>query len=456
MEIENSSMWREVTKILNAGDPTASKPVHYSWTAQIHVNGEKYLPLKVISIDILSDYEDNYADVMMVRISIMGGMYASYIYPSKENIEITLFRNPLEEVGDIGDPEEKTQTERYRATLIDKGNPIVESNNRNPPTTENLDLTSIVEVDFQLVNKTLEQMRMISIGGNYRNATAGDVIKGLLTRESKNVKVEGVKIPKGVDMVDKSNPVVRDHIIFPHGTPLVQVPHYVHNKCGGVYSAGLGYYFFNDYWYVYPCYDTTRFNLSNRTKLTVLNIPKDKLPSVERTYRLNGKNLIILATGAVKFSDDSEVQQLNAGNGVRFANADVLMGGGFSVTKNNKTVASRGTNNNEFVSTPRTTGNNLVRVSNNEINANVYLETSKLAKRQGSFFTFEWENSNPTLIFPGMVVKIMYLDNDLVKTVDGVLLKAHTYIGQRGEGMTATRHIAHSVLSIFVQRIQSA
>lgn len=446
MDIEDSSLYREVQAIVN----DTAKPVHYAWQAQIHVGNNTYTPLKVLSIDFVCDYELKYADDIILTVSIPGGTYAKQIYPNKSNIDITLLKQPLTEAGDIIDPNQTPQSERYTATLIDKGNPMLEANGMNTPTEDTLNMTNIFEVQFQLVNKALEQLRMIAVGGIYRNCTVGDVITGIMTKESTQVKVDGVRMPQGVNMVPANNTAKRDHVIIPQGIKLVNVPEYVQRQCGGVYSAGLGYYLQGDYWYVYPCYDPTRATSTSNT-LTLINVPQNKFPGIERTYRLNGNNVIAMATGQVSFKDDADVQQLNHGNGTRFADATKVMES-FTTTVNNKTIMSRGANNSEFTSVTRPNGNNNVPVSNQPINANPYLQFSQLARRNGSFLHLVWENSDPTKLFPGMVVQLLYLNESTVSTVSGVVLKVHHYVHLKEKGFTATRHTCNTALSLFVQR----
>jgi hypothetical protein len=448
MEIEQSSLYREIKAVIN-GD---AKPVHFYWSAKIHVNNEVLEPLKVLSIDIIRDYENNYGEEILITMAVLGGKYAKRIYPYKGKIDISLEKLPLYETGVETDKSKSVETERYTATLIDKGNPLIEGNSGNVPTEETLDLTNIFEISFQLVNKALEQLRFISIGGNYRDVLVEDVLKGVLTTESGKLDVDTARAIKGVDMVPSANKKPREHVIIPQGTMLVDLPEYLQTKCGGIYSAGLGYFLQDDYWYVYPCYDTTRFNDSTST-MTVINVPPNKFPNIERTYRADGKNIVVLATGDVKFADDSEIQQLNAGNGVRFANADKMMDG-FSTTKDNKTTLSRGSNNNEFISTPREGGNNNVKLSSARIQSNFLIETSKLARRQGSLMSFKWENSQNSLLYPGMMIKIMYLDHDVIKEAYGVLLKEHTYVSTRLPGFTDRRHVSNTVLTAFIGRIR--
>lgn len=446
MEIEESSLYREIQTILQS----PAKPVHHLWNADIHVAGQTYRALKVLSIDFQCDYEGSYADVVMLRLALPGGTYAKRIYPNQSNMDITLYKAPLQETGDAINSEAQPQSERYTATLLDAGNPMLEANGPNAPSEEALNLSNIFEIDFQLVNKALEQLRMLSVGGVYRKTTVEDVIKGVLTKESKRVVVEGVRMPQGVDMVPAANQEKRDHIIIPQGTRLTDVPQYIHKKCGGVYSTGMGYYLQGDYWYVYPCFDTKRFNQATRT-LTIINVPKNKFPNIERTYRQDGKNTVVLATGDVRYRNDGDAQQLNDGNGIRFADAAKFMKG-FATTVENVTKMARGANVTEFMSSARPNGNNNVQVSENAITANPFAEYSKMARREGSFLSLEWQNSLPSVIFPGMMVKVLYLLEEEIKTVYGVVLKCHHFVSLHGQGMTASRHHTTTALSLFVQQ----
>ncbi|EKD22659.1 MAG: hypothetical protein ACD_84C00019G0001, partial [uncultured bacterium] len=415
----------------------------------IHVGKFNYTPLKIISIDGLQDFEDNYADETIVTLALSGGMYAKDIYPFKDQVDITILRVNINEVTGTVNTALPVQSERYTATLIDTGNPIIEGNGSNTATKESLDLTTITEVSFQLVNKSLEQMRMISVGGIYRNTPAVEVIRCVMTNEMRKVVVDGKRLPIGVDIIEGFNSTKRDHVIIPQGTKLVKLPEYIHQNCGGIYSSGFGYYLYNDHWYIYPCYDSTRFNKVQKT-LTVINVPRNKFTGIEKTFRVDGKTTVILATGEVRYADNTEVQQLNFGNGLRFAAADNFMKN-FSSTTGNKTTVNRGSNNVEVVSSQRVSGNNNVHMSSNSINSNAFAEYSKLAKSQGNLLSFVWENSLPSIITPGLPVKILYLDGDRVKEIYGVVLKAHHYTQTKRPGMTDKHYFTNSAISVFVK-----
>jgi hypothetical protein len=447
MEIEQSALMMEVEQIINSG----AKPVHHTVSAEILVTatGITVTPLKVTGVDLMRNYLDSYSDELIVELQIPAGVYSKYVYPYKNAIDVTLTYTPLHEASDVTDEDSAPQSETFTATLIDKGSPVLEQNGFNAPSQFNLDLTNISTVHFQLVNKALEQMRMIDVGQIFRGTTVDDAIKTMLTLASQTTTVNGQRTVQGTTMVKSANPTVRQHIVIPHGVKLVDVPQYIQKNCGGVYNAGMGYYLQGNQWYVYPALDTTRFNTAQKT-VTIINVPQNKFPDIERTYRLAGGNLVVLAAGNVKFRDPSNHNQLNFGNGIRFSDASKFMGG-FAALGDNTALASRGGNNNEFVAAKRPNGNNNVHLSGNPITSNALEEYSQLARAMGSVITMEWQNSSPDLITPGLPAQVLYLDDEQIQTLTGVVTGAHSYTQLRGQGMTATRYVTHTVLNIFIQ-----
>jgi hypothetical protein len=447
MELEQSALMMEVEQVVNDG----AKPVHFTVRADLLVltTGEYVQPLKVTSIDLMRNYLDSYSDELIVEMQIPMGVYAHSVYPYKNAIDVMLTYTPLKEMGDTTDQQSVIKTELFTGTLIDKGSPLLEQNGFNAPSRMNLDLTDVATVHFQCVNKGVEQMRMMSVGQIFRNTTVDDAIKTILTWASQKTNVNGQRQVQGVTMVKSANPKPREHIVIPHGTKLMDVPQYIQKHCGGVYNSSMGYYVQGNQWYVYPALDTTRF-YSETSTLTIINIPKNKYPHIERTYRQSAGNLVVLATGHTKFRDPSNQHQLNFGNGIRFADASKFMGG-FVKLLMNTALASRGGNNNEFVATKRPNGNNNVHLAPQPITTNSLEQYSHLSRAMGSTISLEWQNSNPDLITPGKPCQILYLDTDQIKTLTGVVASAHHYTHMQGQGMTATRHVTNSILNIFVQ-----
>lgn len=446
MDIERSTLWDQVLEVVNS--PT--KPVHFYWEADIHANGKTITAIKVLNVDNQRDFENDYAPVMMVDLVLPMGDYAYDVYPFQDALEITLYKTPLLEAGAMQDESAAVQTERFKAILVDKGDPAKVNSSMNTPTRDALNLSSIATGTFQLMSKTLEQLRTRTFGNTFRDCTVEDVLRSVMTTESQKVKVDNDALPKGVEIVPPSNKDKRKHIIIPHGIPLVDIPNYIHLKQGGVYSAGMGYFFENGYWHIYPCYDVERFKDADRT-LTVIAVPTNKLPQVERSYLKKGSSVVVLATGEIKFADDSTKQQISRGNGVMFTDARKFLGN-LAKVEGNKLVASRGSIANEFIAIPRETGDNYVPLAKSGITSNPFVQFSDLARRNGSVFAFVWENSDAKLIFPGMMVKVIYLKEDEVVESNGVILKAHEYTELVGQGMTSKRHQTRTMVSVFIKR----
>ena len=448
MELEESSLYREVMGVVNN---TSMQP-SYTWAAEVHLpDGTTYPFLKVLSIDRNEDYENEYTTLMFLTGVIAGGVYAKRIYPNQNSLELTLYRIPTSATGDSISSSVPLIAERFTVVMDpSKGNPVIENNGQNTVTEDVLNLTEFATVTFQLMDKTIEQMRGINVGGIYRNTTGEKVIRTMLTNASQSIGVEDSQKPVGVTMIPSPNQTQRDHIVIPHGIDLVGLPNYIQEKCGGVYGAGLGYFYKNKQWYVYPCYDPER-EPGNESVLTIISVPKNKFQFIEKTYRNDNGNLLVLATGDTQVKDLSTTFQLNQGNGVRFSNANNFIEN-FGTITDNKLYVSRASNTTEVVSENRANNANVVRMNKNPITANPFSAYSQLARGMGSILSLEWQNAEPSLIFPGMLVTFMYLDKDNIKTLKGVILKAHHYTKLRGQGITQNQYQTLSSLYVFITR----
>lgn len=447
MEIEQTSLYRQIQAITQS----PAKNVHYHWVAQLHANGQTFDTIKVSDLDVRRDYENQYGDEIQATITVALGTFYKRIYPYMDQLDCTLFKLPLMEASSSANTNQAIESERYTCVLHDvPGSPMIENSGANNADEDALNLTQLLTIQVELLNKSIEQLRMMSYGAIFRQCTTEQALRAVMTVESQKLIIDQARQNKGVEMVPANNTTVRAHVEIPQGTPLIDVPSYIHERCGGVYSAGFGYYLQNDHWYVYPLYDPTRF-LSAKQAITIINVPKNKFPSVERTFMIDGNNVILMATGDVKFKDKSNEDQLNHGNGVRFADAAKLMEG-FTKTENNITIAGRGGSNTEVISKPRPDGLNNVKTSTTPIHANPYKEYSKLAQRDGAYLLMTWENSDPSYITPGVMCQILYLDGDDVATIYGTVLHAHSKVRMSGPGMTNGRHITDTGMVIFVKR----
>lgn len=442
MEVNETPLQNEIDWITSKG-PTRT---NYSWDAVIHYGGDKFLtPLKVIAVNNRRDYASAFTDEMTCTLLLPLGKYARQIYPNRTKLQITLIKIPLSELGDNEDAAQDYGSERYTAVLIDQGAAPTEGQGMESNDEDTLDLTDICHINFQLFNKSLEQVRLITVGGVFRKSMVSDLLLSMLTTESKKADVDDERAILGVDVQPVSNHDTKEQIIVTQGTKLIDLPDYLQQRMG-IYNAGLGSYIQNKHWFIYPLYDVSRFNEREQT-LTIMIIPKRKYANIERTYLMEGTSLTVLITGETAMKDDSGSQYLNEGNGARMANANTLLEDSAS-TKNNKTTYGRAKNNSEFITDNIPTGNNHVPIPPQRISANPFTVYSTLNARNGGMFRGIWQNSEPSLLLPGMATRIVYADKEDIREAYGVLQTCNTISHHQGD-IHNRRFLNQSVLEVF-------
>lgn len=445
MDIDKSPIANEIKEILlNGVNGTA-----FDYRAFLYVKKENktYMAAKVISMDVYRDYVENFTDKRIITLSFTAGIYSYHIFPNADDLELTLVRQPVFQSSGGPDFTRETYIEEFKVVPVSNKNPTIKRD-RQPVSQEILDLSKMVEVEFDLITKTADFVKTTVGGGIIRKSTTEAAIKTILTNNACQGPGDSDLVIRGVDMVPANNNEVREHIIIPHGVPLYDIPQFIQKKCGGVYSSGLGCFLQNRYWYIYPAYDYTRINDTNRT-ITFCVLPVDKLPRIERTFRFNGKQVIAIATGDVRMNNAVDRNKRNFGNGVSFTKSsailhDMVKQGG------NQAIINRAATNNEVSISERPDGLNYVPVSNAPITDNKMEEFSKLAKRNAGTVILTWENSEPDSIIPGMMAKIYYIDNDKVKETVGVVGGAQHYTYMFKKGFTNDRYLNATAVTIHV------
>lgn len=458
MEIERTTIVEEINAII--AEPLREH-VEFNWYAEFKVGEKTYPALKVISIDILRDYANAFGDQIYLDCAIGAGTFSHLIYPFREDFEVVIYRRHMRPNDKRYKPvEENVVATTYRGYVLDAGSKVVESNGKLGTNAEMGDLIDILNVKIQLLDPTIEQIRMQSVGTIIRDKTTPVALHYLFTEVSKVAdgdvenKVQGVNFypePPTTSSRPPLNNEVQRHIVIPHGTPFFEVPEYLNRRCSGIYNSGLGFYLQKKNWYIYPLYYLKRFDEDRKT-LTLVKVPDRRLPGSERTYRKTDNQTIALVTGAARHVDDSENKQVNEGNGVRFADARKMMSG-FVEVEGNRAKALRANNNSEYVANERKTKLNNAKISDVRITSNNFMEASRLARRQGAFIQCIWQNSDMDSIFPGMGVKYIYTEKNEVKEVLGVVHQAHHYISSVSSELTSTQCQVNTALVLFVERL---
>lgn len=451
MELVRTPFIQEVRKIFSEGP----KPVHYSWRLTVIVNNKKFDAMKVTSVVLRREYDNQYGDEIMVEVMFDAATFYKVVVPNRENLQVVIFREPLFETNAKLDLTKDIDAQPLRATLLNDQNLEMEYNRSQITSDRELNLMNIVTVKMALVDPALEKLRMMTFEGIYRNTTTWELIRHILTVASREVTDDENFRIRGVDVYTPSNQEKKRNIIIPNGMRLTDVPYYLHQNVAGVYNSGFGYFLQRKKWWVYPLFDLDRFKSSEKG-LTLIKIPFLQLPETDRTYRilpnpLVPRQIIALVTEDTRAVDDGEYIELNYGNGIRFADADQMFEK-FAVTKDNKTVIERKKNINEYLVEPRSTKLNNVQRSPRPITSNTFFEASRMARRKGMFLSGQWDRSDPGLIWPGMPVRYLFMKNDKVFECYGVVQALEHYWRLAQPGFTVRRHICTTAFKLFLSR----
>lgn len=444
MDMNMQAVQSEVKNILAHGKMVTI--FRYDAYLKIGAEDKTYPAIKVISMDIIRDYVNNFTDKTIIRLAYSGGVYAKHIYPFKNSLSLTLIRRPMG--GEINpNLARRSMVEKYTAMLINVRDPDIDASRHGNNIEAVQDQNSVVELDFELISRTAEEVGMISCGGVFRQTTTESAIRTIFTNEKVKESNDANATILGVDMIPASNLQPRETIVIPHGMRLVDLPNYIQQKCGGVYNAGLGYYLQDRYWYFYPAYDMTRFSETERT-MTFISVPKDAFPLVERTWRLNGKHPIAIASGAKTVRENTDANMRNHGNGVSYTTASSIVDGPMVTRGGSKAQLHRAAANTETQVGERFDKKVHVKTSARAITDNAMNEFSKIAKRHASSMTFVWNNSEMDMIKPGTMIKFYATEKNSVKTYIGVVVGVHHYIYLADKGFTSTKYLSNSAITI--------
>ncbi len=443
MAIENTPLIEELVDIFT----NTPLPPSFVWECTIVLPDKDVKVQKVISIDILRNYTSNFADEVIIKLSLPEGFFNSQVMANSESLIFELTRTPL---GDSISDSIEPYVKRYKAIIQDESNSVLAARHAVSQDPDANDLSSTVEKNFQLTEVALEQIRVYETGGIFRDVVPGKVARYVLSHMSSQLDLSVKDTIKGVDMVEPDNTSVQTHVVIPHGTRVQDVPNVIQEEWGGIYNSGVGCYLQDNQWFLWPQYRVNRFSEEKRS-LRIYNLPPKRYPSIEKTYRLNGSELVILSTGQAKHKDVSYADKLNYGNGTRFTSATRIWEG-FGTTEANKFTMIRAVNNTEIKGI---VSNDIdyAPVAPKRITDNSFSEASRLSRRMGSVVEFVWENSRIDLIYPGMPLKFYYLHKDEIKELQGVVVQAHHFIYDSSTSPQQMKHITNTALSIFVEQM---
>lgn len=417
------------------------KPVAFKIQCIIDIDGFLLSPYKVVNEDGLRDFHNKFSDEIVLEVAISEGDFNRYVYPSAQKLQIQLITTAIGELEDIELKDRQPVIRRYRAILQNNANMDLQG---LPSTSGD---NTFISVSFQLIEMAADLLRLQTVGGTFYKTTTIDVIRTILGNHSKSLKLPDEVAVKGVHHFSPNNDTVRENVVIPHGTELLDLAGYVQKYCGGVYNQGIGLYLHKNIWFVYPLMDKSRYE-TERLALDVFLIPQNRMPQSERTYQIKDQRVQILITGDVKQSSN-DISYMRFGNGTIFGNATKLFND-FAKVEGNVATADVTENTSRFIIERKDTDLKFTPFSSNRITDNAAYEISKIVSRSGQMTSVVWENARPDLIYPGMPVKFFYGTESGSSILYGqvVAVQYHTTLNQ--PGMTGERCKTNCVLSFFL------
>lgn len=420
---EQSSLWSEVKDVVH----TPKDYPLYDYKGTIHTEKEDYQVWDMSSIETIKDYVHDVAESGKVIFRIGLGDYVSRLYPYRNNLEFTIKRIPTNGKGD--DDFTSINVTRYKAIFNPTNNPPVGGTELETNNAEDLNIMSIVEVHLELIDRCAEPLRIKTTGGAFRRVKQEDLIRSILGGESSKILVDGKPIADGIDLVPPDNKETLGTVVIPHGVSVTAVPTYLQQEMGGVYNCGIGTYFQNyggkKLWFIYPLYNSERFDSKDK-RMIFYAVPQERLPQVDRSYKIDGDISKVVVTAQKRYSDSAEISLINEGSGYRVADARAFMKKPVEMTEKGP-VARRVNLNHEVASKERTDGLNYAPVSKTGPSANPYVQRSAILSRTMAQIDLVWENADPTLIYPGMPCKYIYLSHGKPVSLRGTIVFVHSF-----------------------------
>ena len=399
----NAKLLSEVNKIIsNASNLTTN--VYYDLYLQtVDID----IPIKFLdTIEILRDYNGNIGDYGVLNFMLESGTYMKYIHNNRDNLEVTIIKHI----------NSKKIINRYKFVIYNTVNDVI-GTHLTTMTTDDLNKSSALKLEGQFLNRTLEVLRGHTVDGIYTNNSSEDILKHIFIDSTERLKVESENLKLSVSMIPADNKRVIKRLTIPTGTKLFDLPPYLQDVKYGVYNGGIGVYLqqygeeYADRIFLYPLYDNRQFDRVEK-KVIIFNIHNNMYDHIEKTYFIDGDIIKLFSTSDSKTLDTSENEIIDSGNAIIKANTQQLFTKSNSsvlVTDDNIGIAKK-LNLQGKQNYNRADGVNVVKfIKDNE---SEYKYKADAIRKDMMFHQLQWNYSNIDLLYPGMPVMYVYIDNE--------------------------------------------
>lgn len=377
----------------------------------------QYKAVGVVKLMEQADFVGRRSELYQIKCRFQPGVYFNNIVPYRDDLVCQL----------ISQSETDRVLREFVAIPQTDKDVRSESNSNINNNLDALDTTNLVSYEFQLMDKGFAKLRNLPYSNIFPMANVRDTLFTIMEEKSKEAALTGYDSYKGLSMhepVDNLNNYRQ--IIIPSGTRFIDVPYYLqnHNEYG-VYSKGLGAFYKQRYWWIYPLYNTNRVDTHPRP-IDVIRVPQNKIPDLDSTFYLSATALTIISTGEGEHNDQADIRKQNQGVGQRVVMGDAVAGDTGYHYNNGRAITTRADSLQEYKLSDRRNGEEWVPL-NPHPTGNLMAPLSENAKNEGEIVIVEWRNGDTGYLEPGHPVRYHYLyDDDTMMIRRGVLLGYRT------------------------------
>ena len=192
-----------------------------------------------------------------------------------------------------------------------------------------------------------------------------------------------------------------------------------------MYSKGLGYYFTNKTFYIFPAFDTAKETSPVKGTLQIINAPEKYFQGLDRYHNTVDDDILVVSMTPVDIKPLNMEGSENVGNIHVSTNADKMRDNFVNVSEEGK--VTRGEKDIAIVAMQNQAGNiqsDIQNVSYRGERTNVYSSTSEMAMINATRMKTGWVRAYPRIIKPGQNV-LYHFDAKmgLYKTQKGRILR---------------------------------
>lgn len=423
------------------------------------------------SAQISRDYITGFADFITISLWCRVDTLVYDLYPFANELEVSLRRT-----GQVRAGGSSTYTEeKYKAFWL------IEENNALPVTAhasrEQLASMAPVVVHLQLIDRNAMSLRTIMVQGSFnmvvsdknRSLTPDKVMKSIMSKRVDEFTVDGSYIVDGIDIEPAQNKTEIETLTVPSGTRLIDLPHFLQNDRGGVYTGGINGYLqsyaesttgsvFKNL-FIYSLYRGEKYFESTRQMVFYVP-PSGEYNIMELTYSYKAQ-ILKCFTNPIKGLANTMGNVLRTqGDGFRSASADTIMVEPVEVTADGP-VYKKANTMTEIVNVSQEDGLNYA--PHEGVSANHFAETSKVLARRGEYVQIIVDNLDPNFVYPGAPCKVVFeVADGLMQELEGVLHRAsfkfdnHNYDHKLEESKETHPLTSRAVLDIYITGAQES